>query len=595
MVAGAIKFFGRTAYAIRLPAAIAGTLTTLFTYAFVSNWFSRRIGLYAAALWAITLWPVHLSRVGFRTILLPLFVALFLWLGTLAVRWGLAQRSNIAAQPKLSQWQGNLLFLAAGFVYGMAFYTYLAVRLTPAFLVGLLIFAALTGRLRGLERGILLAGAGFVLALLPFAGTVLANPDILFGRSGQVSILSPAINGGSVWGALWRHLSGTAAMFVWQGDTILRHNVPGRPVFDWIMALPFVIGLLWCIWNWRRPAPAATLLWCGSMVWGTILAEDAPHFLRAAGLLPVLLIFPAIGLSQLGSWSKLPADLRKLLIVLLLVGSGGITFGDYFIGYTNRADTGYLFESAARELASELNRETAETQIHIDQRFANEWASVPFLISPEQPVTYFDPNSGLESMPTLPASVYVWPYDSREFVSGMLSSGSRLTIDEGALARGDLEPTAAPLYVRYHIVSAESQGSLEQQSNPTSEANFANVVTLLDGSIVSDGNATIDVNLLWQAEQPPTQPLTAFVHVLDNASGTLVGQIDAPLGGPHWFDAWWQPSLQIEETRKIALTSPYNAETQHVIVGVYNSETVERLPIFGENGAISEDFWRVTP
>ncbi|MCB9443665.1 MAG: hypothetical protein H6669_05465 [Ardenticatenaceae bacterium] len=44
----------------------------------------------------------------------------------------------------------------------------------------------------------------------------------------------------------------------------------------------------------------APLLWTGTMLGPTILAADAPHFLRASSLLlPDVIILPAIGLAQL--------------------------------------------------------------------------------------------------------------------------------------------------------------------------------------------------------------------------------------------------------------------------------------------------------
>ncbi|MCA9970289.1 MAG: glycosyltransferase family 39 protein, partial [Anaerolineales bacterium] len=80
--AAAVAVFGRTALAVRLAAAVAGTLTTLATYGLAAEWFGRRVGLLAAALWAVTLWPVHLSRIGLRPILLAPLLALAFWLGT---------------------------------------------------------------------------------------------------------------------------------------------------------------------------------------------------------------------------------------------------------------------------------------------------------------------------------------------------------------------------------------------------------------------------------------------------------------------------------------------------------------------------------
>src|SRR3990170_854321 len=87
----------------------------------------RRVGLMTAALMAVTLWPMHLSRIGFRAVTLPLFAALGIGLTTRA--WRSGSRRD---------------WLVAGAIWGVSLYTYLAARFTPLvfllFIVFLLIF-----------------------------------------------------------------------------------------------------------------------------------------------------------------------------------------------------------------------------------------------------------------------------------------------------------------------------------------------------------------------------------------------------------------------------------------------------------------------
>ncbi|MEM7333043.1 MAG: glycosyltransferase family 39 protein, partial [Chloroflexota bacterium] len=113
LTAVAISILGRTPLAVRISAAIVGSLTTLVIYGLGKSWFGRQTAVYAAWIWAITLWPIHLSRIGFRTILLPIILGLVFWIGTEAYR-----RKSIR------------LWALAGAVYGLAFYTYLAIRFT---------------------------------------------------------------------------------------------------------------------------------------------------------------------------------------------------------------------------------------------------------------------------------------------------------------------------------------------------------------------------------------------------------------------------------------------------------------------------------
>ena len=86
IIALAVGLLGRSPFALRMAAFFAGLLTVAATAAMGRVLFSRRVGLLAAAVLAVTLWHVHLSRVGFRAVLLPLFTALAMWQGSLGAK-----------------------------------------------------------------------------------------------------------------------------------------------------------------------------------------------------------------------------------------------------------------------------------------------------------------------------------------------------------------------------------------------------------------------------------------------------------------------------------------------------------------------------
>ncbi len=337
LTALSVALFGRTVLAVRLAAAVVGSLTTWLVYKLGRVWFGWRVGLLAAWLWAITLWPVHLSRIGLRTILLPAALALTFWLGTEAYR------------RQIAGW-----WLAAGVAYGLGFYTYLAIRFTPLLLLALGAFLLWRGRRDWLRRGAGWFVLGTAVTLLPLTLFYLQNPDLLLGRTGQVSILNPAINGGDLWGTLWRQIGQALGLFFWEGDIILRHNPAGRPFFDWLIAVPFLLGLGWCLKNWRKPAATAVLLWSGVMLGVTILAEDAPHFLRAVGILPGAIFLPALGLAGLWRWQRWPQKVGGGIVTLLVLGSLFVTARDY-VNYNEQPETALLFEAAAVVLADSLS------------------------------------------------------------------------------------------------------------------------------------------------------------------------------------------------------------------------------------------------
>ncbi|MCP4425080.1 MAG: hypothetical protein GY803_11340, partial [Chloroflexi bacterium] len=381
------------------------------------SWHGRSVGLFAAFTWAVTLWPVHLSRIGLRAVLLAPFLAATFWLGTLAYR-----RQN--------RW----LWLAAGLVYGVGFYTYLAVRFTPILLAAVALFLLARGKRQALWPGALWFGLGTAVSLFPFALLVLNQPALFLGRAGQVSILNTAVNNGSLWATLGQNTGQALGMFLWRGDTILRHNPAGRPIFDLFMALPFLIGLGWSLKNWRRPAAMTLLLWTAVMLGPTILAADTPHFLRASGLLPGVLILPAIGLARLWEWERFSARWRQTAVILLAMGSLMMTIRDY-VAYGRSPDTGYLFESAARTLAERANEDVLGIDRFIDDRFWSGWPSIPFLVT--NPTAHrFWPDAGLPPLTRI-SQLFIWPYAQRDFIPPALPADALIWAEPGPLARGD--------------------------------------------------------------------------------------------------------------------------------------------------------------
>ncbi len=106
LVALSVALFGPTLFALRLPSAVVGALATAPVFLLGRDWFGRAAGVIAAFLWATTFWTAHLGRIGLRAGLLAPLLALAFWLGTRAYR---ERRSG--------------LWLAAGVVYGLSFYT----------------------------------------------------------------------------------------------------------------------------------------------------------------------------------------------------------------------------------------------------------------------------------------------------------------------------------------------------------------------------------------------------------------------------------------------------------------------------------------
>jgi 4-amino-4-deoxy-L-arabinose transferase-like glycosyltransferase len=309
-------------------------LTVPTVYLMAREMGGRRLALLTATLTATTVWHLALSRIGLRAISLPLMIALALWLLWRGRRTG-------------QRWQ----FILAGLCFGAASYTYLAARFTFIALLGFGTFyyifnldfnlnaenrAGRTVFIRKTDALLFLSAA--VLVLFPLLLFGIGHWDIFVGRAGQVSIFNPTINKGDLWGTLLRHIGRAWGMFFFRGDFIPRHNVPLRPVFDPLIAVAFILGLIRLLRERHRSDRTLTLVWLTVMIIPTIIAEDAPHFLRAVGLQPLLFLIPALGLEAAWQWLEKHTSraMARGLVALVLLASLGLTVRDYFFRYNYR-------------------------------------------------------------------------------------------------------------------------------------------------------------------------------------------------------------------------------------------------------------------
>ncbi|MFN8471758.1 MAG: glycosyltransferase family 39 protein [Anaerolineae bacterium] len=566
-----IAALGRTPVAIRIVAALVGTLTILATFLMGRAFFSSRVGLLTAAVCAVTVWPVNLSRVGLRVGTFPLIAALCLWQGATAFR-----------TRRTRHW------VAAGALYGLLFYTYLVARVTPLAL-GVALILWLAGAVwrrphtKPLDfpwRGVALAALTALIVAAPLGLYLATHAGDLAGRGEQVSILNPAISHGDPVGLALRQTVATLGMFNIRGDFIPRHNVPLRPVFDPLLGLAFLGGVVLAIMRWRRAPNAFILAWTGTMLLPTILAEDAPHFLRAAGILPVVFLFPALGLDT--AWAWLGARGWRYagpgLAAVVLIASLGWTWRDYFGAHVQSDAVYYEFETGATEMAAELNRFvgvgwdghawTAQSgekrdgyRGYIDPRLWDNWPNVRYLVPPGN-VRVLRSERALNGDSIILA---LWPFDDQRATLAQLPSGRLIEARVGAYERGDLETTPRLLY---YTVRATPE-----VPSPNVDADFG-VAGLRRVEWQREGDS-IRVRLVWDTRGPLSPNLAAFVHVV-GPSG-IVAQADGPPGGQYYPGSIWRDGDYVAEERLIKLASdaPHNTTVE---VGLYDNQTLARLP-----------------
>jgi 4-amino-4-deoxy-L-arabinose transferase-like glycosyltransferase len=619
LLAASVALFGRTPEALRIASALVGTLTIVAIYFAARNMFSHRIGVLSAAILAITFWHVAISRVAFRAIALPLLLCVMMTL--------------IFAALRTNEFRPRLIYGAlAGVAFGLTFYTYTSAQ----FILPLVVLYSLSLWI-GLRRELFvrrseearyrrrMSALVFVVAALvvltPLLLWLTQHADLYFNRAGQVSILNPDINRGDVIGALLNNIGKAAGMFAFQGDRIWRHNLSLRPVFDGVLAVAFVIGLGVCVWRWWRSwlsrfgadilgvesnvAPQFILLWLILFLIPTILAEDAPHFLRAIGALPAACIIAAVGLEAALAWASrrgvfagLTVFLRRTIsppafIAAVLLALGGInTITDYFNDYVRRPLTAFWLEAHNVELANLVNfiaQNAPRTHIWLEDRLSNDNPTLAFLANGRWTtitvqggvaslVLSDDTRVAPSSINTDEACVTLIADPNHDWTAlrNALPVSSTLTVVEGPLAQSDNDPSPRRAFIGVSACAIPSELRTKAAFD-----NGAVLNSVVISPVPDESMPKYQVSLQWRTTRPITEDLSVFVHWI--RGGELLAQSDGtPAKGYLPLPAWRVGDV-IEDPHVLAV--PGGAQPgDEIHIGLYRREGNRRLNVLDAQG-----------
>ncbi len=615
LVTLAVGVLGQSPFALRLASFFAGLLTIAATAAMGRALFSRRVGLLASTVLAVTLWHVHLSRVGFRAVLLPLFIALTAWQVALGVR---GDKTGRQGDKRVWHW------VAAGIFYGLSFYTYTASRFTPVALAafGLYVLATQpairnpqspTSNLQ-LWRGIGLATLATLAALTPLAIYTIGHPDVVMGRPGQVSVFDPTINGGDLWGTMGAHTLRTLGMFFVRGDRIWRHNVPWRPVFDPVLGIAFLLGLVVALRRARRDVAAGfVLIWTAVMSLPTLLAEDAPHFLRTVGVLPVVAFLPALGLDFVKSQiSNLKSQIGRLAVLVFLLLSLVSTTWAYFGVYARDPMTGYWFEDGAVALAGRVNSflgvgwdgermlhgSPGNRQVYLDPRLWNDWQpQLEFLLAAPEAVRSITksqiPNPKISNHQISDqVAVFAWSYEDWRWAWPLLPAPAEIVVEEGPLSQGDRDPEPYTTYLAFFATPPDPAIPALARFSGGVELLGVEVTPVDPPPLLGGDRGGVSVRLRWRATAPLAEDYVVFLHYLRD--GERIAQADSQPAGGHYPTRLWHPGDVINDDHYVeGIGSPLPGRDA-LLFGFWQPESGAKLYLLDEAGNPAGD-WMMVP
>ena len=576
-----VELLGANLLALRLTSAILGTLTIAATLWCIWELFSSRhkreqelrrptVALLTAGLLATSFWHLVLSRVGLRAVAQPLLQAL-----TLAVLWRGLRNSR--------WWE----LAVAGVLFGLVGYTYLAARLFPVpvalSLLTLLIADHVRWRKRLAQTGVFVGAAAVTFA--PLGLYFLRNPERFAVRIEQVAGQGTALT-------LSQAFAQALGIFFITGDPLPRINLPGQPIFGPLLAVAFLFGLALTIFNLivgRDPLARARdvllLAWIPTMILPTALTvtDIVPHHLRAAGLLPLIYIFPALAIAWLlertprwANW-KLWGTLGILLVLTTLT-----TVRGYFVRLAQRTDHYEISDGDLADMAEWLNAadltgtpypETVYiASIHYRHPtlafLAKDYASFKWLTGGR---TLVAPASDSALLLVPRSTDYRW---AQPYLSAWANSeGCRGTeIPAG--------PDGAPAFDAFCLTPAIPL-TVSQELN----VDFSHVIQLKGYDLLREPGVDqeVDIVLRWQVlNPPPGGDFHVFVHLLD--AWSLPWGEKLPFQYPS--DQWTPGEVFLDRIRlKLPPGTPPGDYLLNV--GLYSPTEDRNLTVVGADGSFA--------
>ncbi len=316
---------GPTQLAIQLAAVAVGTTTLAAFYFLVRRLIDTRMALIAMLLLSASGWHLTFSRVGWRAILVPLFIALVFFFLTKALE-----------ERRMRD------FVIAGLALGLSLGTYDGARMLP-FAAGALILYEIVRRPSFIKSHFLhlaaFAGA-FLVAFAPLGWYAIHNWFDFTFRGRTLWIGSQIEQAGSL-EPLFINLKHALLMYNFRANG--RDFFLDQPLLDTPVSVFFTLGLVIALLRFRQRGYFALLAVLGfSLVVG--IASD-PNGNRAIGTLLPVTAFAALFLYESWRWLNQaypryqPLFSAALIAVLLFVTYS--TF-DSYLGPDRRSQVGFF-------------------------------------------------------------------------------------------------------------------------------------------------------------------------------------------------------------------------------------------------------------
>ena len=306
-------------------------------------------GLLAAALVAVSQWPVSLARDGLRHTFAITAAAFALWLLSRYLRT-----------------RGRWELLACGAVLGIGLHGYTAFRIVPPFVVAVVAVSWLRRPRTMLGETAILVGT-VAVAVLPLARYAFDHPDLVWYRTLRRVGSEEAPVGGFTHAVdtLVTNAWNAALAFTWRGESSNVALVVFDPFLDVVTAAAFLAGLVVLV-AWLR-AGADERLWmlvaglpvlCLASVLNLSFPGENPSAPRMGPVAPLVFAVASFSLAyvvQLGGAVRARAG--RLAIAFALVAALAVATADNYVSFFRDFDRQYrAFVPNTSEAVAALRR-----------------------------------------------------------------------------------------------------------------------------------------------------------------------------------------------------------------------------------------------
>jgi 4-amino-4-deoxy-L-arabinose transferase-like glycosyltransferase len=528
ILAASTTMVGRGLILWRLPSVWIAMLSLATTVTLARRLFGVRVALMTLGLMAVSFWPVWMGRTVMHVTLMPLMTTFVLYAMTRAFQ---TQRYTIA----------GFWFTLGGIMLGLAQYAHVTawtLLLIPAVFV---IYRLLLNRSVLRQRWfdvfyvVLLVAVTTAPLLIYLSQHPGAREPITTGEQTQPITAAPG-----------RMLTSLAGLVI-RGDMFPNHNLPGRPVLGPLVGILMVIGIGICLERWRNPAYGLALIWLVAGLLPTTLVSASPDFEYMVVVLPLVFIFPAIGLRSIygearkrlgGYCSSRFALIGGLVVAAIIAGNAVWTYRDYFVTWPQLGDVRLNHQADLGLLAHYLDTSSDSTPISVCSTSVDKTKD-PFALSNKEllsyfmhrhnlPIRFFDCDQSLvlanggESQRLifprehyydhLPGPLLAWMrYATNDRVPG-IRPDVIMRIDVSR----ELADVAGAFITTAPVAWAPETGESKLAPLPVS---FGYNVTFL-GYVIRDRTIHpgdyIELVTYWRLDGPPPPELTMFAHMLGN-------------------------------------------------------------------------------